>query len=109
MSESTYGASTIDGALMDMLKASLDKAADFYQALEKIATLDDVGANKVLQRTGSYSAFDEPVSVRIAREAIAPDICPIGGAPGFCSAGYCKACLRRATEAVTAAQGEKHE
>ena len=40
-------------------------------ALIKIAAFTDTGANAFLDRTGSYSCFDEPGSVEIARAAIA--------------------------------------
>jgi hypothetical protein len=39
-------------------------------ALKRIACLGDSGANERLARTGSYSMFDEPGSVEIAREAL---------------------------------------
>jgi hypothetical protein len=45
-------------------------APDLYAALERIAAYDDVSANEQLAATGSYSAFDEPGSVRIARAAL---------------------------------------
>ena len=40
-------------------------------ALIKIAAFDDTSASEFLGRTGSYSCFDEPGSVKIARAAIA--------------------------------------
>ena len=40
-------------------------------ALIKIAAFDDTIASEFLDRTGSYSCFDEPGSVKIARAAIA--------------------------------------
>jgi hypothetical protein len=39
--------------------------------LKKIASLDDKLANHHLETTGSYACFDEPGSVRIAREILA--------------------------------------
>jgi hypothetical protein len=52
----------------------LDEAAEeitrLRAALEKIACFDDLGANKRLTSSGSYGSFDEPGSVRIAREAL---------------------------------------
>lgn len=39
-------------------------------ALDRIAAYDDQGANYRLKTSGSYSAFDEPGSVEIAREAL---------------------------------------
>jgi len=40
-------------------------------ALLKIARFDDESAHRSLTRTGSYSEFDEPYSVEIARKALA--------------------------------------
>ena len=40
-------------------------------ALIKIAAFTDTSASEFLGRTGSYSCFDEPGSVKIARAAIA--------------------------------------
>jgi hypothetical protein len=39
--------------------------------LNQIACLDDELANMHLKMTGSYACFDEPGSVRIAREILA--------------------------------------
>lgn len=39
--------------------------------LKKIACFDDKLANHHLETTGSYSCFDEPGSVRIARDILA--------------------------------------
>lgn len=39
-------------------------------ALRRIACFDDVIASARLAQTGSYSAFDEPGSVQIARETL---------------------------------------
>lgn len=39
-------------------------------ALIEIAAYDDHGANEALARKGSYSSFDEPGSVEIARVAL---------------------------------------
>lgn len=39
--------------------------------LKKIAALDDEWANRKLEATGSYSSFDEPASVELARAALA--------------------------------------
>jgi hypothetical protein len=47
------------------------KAANHHEglveALRKIAAFDDTNANRLLEMTGSYAAFDEPASVAIAR------------------------------------------
>jgi len=40
-------------------------------ALIGIAAFDDIGANDRLATNGSYSGFDEPGGVRVAREALA--------------------------------------
>jgi len=40
-------------------------------ALERIAAFDDEDASAHLEKTGSYSLFDEPGSVEIARAALA--------------------------------------
>lgn len=40
------------------------------RALEKIAAFDDRGASEYLARTGKYTYFDEPSSVRTARKAL---------------------------------------
>lgn len=39
--------------------------------LERIAAFDDKYANDQLARSGSYTHFDEPDSVKIAREILA--------------------------------------
>lgn len=41
-----------------------------WEALQKIAMFDDTYANARLRNTGSYSEFDEPSSVRVARAAL---------------------------------------
>jgi RecJ-like exonuclease len=47
------------------------KAANHHEglveALREIAAFDDTNANRHLEMTGSYAAFDEPASVAIAR------------------------------------------
>lgn len=44
--------------------------ARLRNALEKIAALNDDSANSYLSLTGSFSSFDEPASVEIARAAL---------------------------------------
>jgi len=44
---------------------------DFALTLLRIGAFDDTGANEKLERTGSYSRFDEPSAVQAAREALA--------------------------------------
>lgn len=44
---------------------------ELLEALEEIAAFNDRAANAYLKQTGSYSLFDEPGSVQIARAAIA--------------------------------------
>ena len=39
-------------------------------ALTTIAAFDDAGASRHLELNGSYGRFDEPFSVRVAREAL---------------------------------------
>ena len=46
----------------------IDSAVD---ALKKIAQFGDEGAEQRLKERGLYSSFDEPVSVRMARETLA--------------------------------------
>lgn len=47
-------------------------APSIYAALIEIATFTDVDASNHLYKTGSYSLFDEPGSVEIARNALLP-------------------------------------
>lgn len=49
----------------------IEKSPDLLAALMKIAAWDDRQGNDTLARTGSYEMFDEPGSVKIAREALA--------------------------------------
>lgn len=61
-----------DKYLENLANARLIAAApDLLAALEQIATFNDHAANARLEATGSYSAFDEPGSVQIARAALA--------------------------------------
>ena len=48
----------------------IEAAPDLLAALMQIAAWDDSIANAILVRTDSYSAFDEPSAVKIAREAL---------------------------------------
>lgn len=48
-----------------------DDKAWLKARLEPIACHDDKGANEHLDRTGSFSRFDEPGSVKTAREILA--------------------------------------
>lgn len=41
------------------------------EALRQIAAFNDEGANVALRKHGSYSGFDEPGAVQVAREALA--------------------------------------
>ena len=45
-------------------------AKDLLETVIRIACFNDLGANERLAQMGTYSAFDEPVSVSIARAAI---------------------------------------
>jgi hypothetical protein len=47
-----------------------DELLVLRDALTRIASFDDKGANEYLEATGSYSRFDEPGAVKIAREAL---------------------------------------
>lgn len=49
---------------------AMEALREAREALEEIASLGDSGASEILERTGSYSAFDEPASVRTARAAL---------------------------------------
>ncbi len=51
---------------------AMARIAHLEAALTKIASFDDVGASQRLASSGSYARFDEPGSVQIAREALAP-------------------------------------
>ena len=44
---------------------------DLVKALETIAAFQDYTASEHLEETGSYSMFDDPQSVKIARAALA--------------------------------------
>lgn len=62
----------MDNAIADGM-CPLCLAADNLRlrlALTRIATYGDEGANARLKATGSYSVFDEPGSVKIAREVL---------------------------------------
>lgn len=51
--------------------ASLEaENARLREALDRIAAWDDTGAGELLTACGSYSAFDEPGSVEIARKVL---------------------------------------
>ena len=49
-----------------------EELAHLRTALTLIAAFEDEAANEHLAFTGSYSAFDEPSAVRIARAALSP-------------------------------------
>lgn len=44
--------------------------SNVLKALTTIASFNDKDANRLLEKTGSYSHFDEPSSTRIARDAL---------------------------------------
>lgn len=48
-----------------------DKVNVLIEALEVIAAYNDISASNYFKDTGSYSCFDEPGSVEIARKALA--------------------------------------
>lgn len=69
----TMGSATDDGddnANADLIVRAVNFYNELVEALEQIAAFDDEGANKHLEATGSYSSFDEPSSVRIARSML---------------------------------------
>lgn len=72
---------TSPGFTTGMVIGDANDAADeierLREALKKIAAYDDHLAQKHLEETGSYGAFDEPGSVGMAREAL-EWVCPIG-------------------------------
>jgi hypothetical protein len=45
--------------------------ATAVEALEQLACFDDTHGNEWLQKSGNFSAFDEPVGVRISRTTLA--------------------------------------
>lgn len=55
---------------IEQRKVSDSRIAELEGALREIACFDDVRADEVLQRTGSYGSFDEPGSVQVARQAL---------------------------------------
>lgn len=55
----------------ELLMEARAKLAEYEAALNSIACFDDEGGSQRLTNTGSYSGFDEPGSVRIAREVVA--------------------------------------
>lgn len=55
--------------------------ARLREALTRIACFDDIEANITLEKRGSYSSFDEPDAVYIARTALAPTVQP-SSSPG---------------------------
>lgn len=52
---------------LSRLRSQLKEAVE---ALEAIASFEDKSANMHLRLTGSYSCFDEPNAVRLARAAL---------------------------------------
>jgi len=63
----TEGAGQVE---LEANAALIEKAPDLLAALMQIAAWDDRQGNDTLARTGSYAIFDEPNSVRIARQAL---------------------------------------
>lgn len=60
-----------DDVLVNEVAATFaDRELRLRKALMRIASFDDKLACEVLTKTGSYSAFDEPGSVEIARSAL---------------------------------------
>lgn len=63
------------------LPSLAEEAEKLREALRKIAAFDDVGASAYLKNHGSYGMFDEPGSVRIAREALDKTTTPLTTTP----------------------------
>lgn len=68
---------TLSGKLSDdlpdyaaLLNQSRVMLQDMYQTLQAIAAYNDTTANRHLQNTGEYSAFDEPASAKLARDRL---------------------------------------
>lgn len=60
-------------------------------ALERIACANDFMAEAWLEKTGSYSSFDEPNSVQIARETLASLLaCQVSPRPQTPPAAPCR-------------------
>lgn len=57
-------------AAADRLETLAEDNARLLEALEEIAAFTDTGANERLEKTGSYSSFDEPSAVETARAAL---------------------------------------
>ena len=60
--------------LLEQIKALEAERARYRQALIRIAMFHDEAASEKLSQTGRYSRFDEPVSVEIARKALAEEV-----------------------------------
>jgi len=57
-------------AAKQQIEKMMGVGRNLFEALEQIACEGDDGANEHLKKYGSYSAFDEPHAVRLARETI---------------------------------------
>jgi len=57
-------------AAKDNVPALLDALERYEKALREIASIDDKFGNAHLNAGGSYAAFDEPGSVKLARAAL---------------------------------------
>jgi len=57
-------------AAADALDQSLAEIERLREALEDITCFDDTAANAYLKNHGSHTMFDEPGSVKIARDAL---------------------------------------
>jgi hypothetical protein len=60
-----------EAELTRLIAERLNNFDEAVSALKQIAAFNDEGASKHLEQTGSYSSFDEPGSVEIARKALA--------------------------------------
>lgn len=54
----------------DTREPLINKVWAYEDVLKRIACLDDELANRYLEATGSFGAFDEPGSVEMARRAL---------------------------------------
>lgn len=64
------GCNEAKDALLTHLATLESQVETAREALEKIGAFDDEASNNYLERTGRYSHFDHPASVRIARQAL---------------------------------------
>ncbi len=66
----TRGDEAVDAANAAFIVRACNAHAGLVAALRDIAAFDDKRANAHLEASGSYSSFDEPCSVSLARAAL---------------------------------------